>query len=70
MHPCQASAGKHMPALEAAKKLKDVKQAFFVFGRYDMAVFAKAQDRNSLIKLSVKINSLLGVRASETLLES
>ncbi len=62
--------GKHTAALEAAKKLKEVKQAFFVFGRYDMAVLARAQDRNTLIKLSAKINSLPGVRASETLLES
>ena len=64
------TVGKHQATLEAAKKFKEVKQAFFVFGRYDMAILARAQDRNSLVKLSLKINGLPGVRGTETLIES
>jgi uncharacterized protein with GYD domain len=64
------TVGKHMATQEAAKKFKEVKEAFFVFGRYDMAVLASAQDRNSLIKLAAKINALPGVRATETLIEA
>lgn len=62
--------GKHTATREAAKKFKEVKEAFFVFGRYDMAVLARAQDRNTLIKLAAKINALPGVRATETLIEA
>ncbi len=63
------TVGKQDATLEAAKKFGEVKEAFFVFGRYDMVVFARAQDRNSLVKLAVKINALPGVRGTETLIE-
>jgi len=64
------TVGKHQATLEAAKKFKEVKEAFFVFGRYDMAVLARSQDRNSLIQLAAKINALPGVRGTETLIEA
>lgn len=64
------TVGKHAATREAVKKFKEVKEAFFVFGRYDMAVLARAQDRNTLIKLAAKVNALPGVRATETLIEA
>jgi uncharacterized protein with GYD domain len=64
------TVGKHTATREAVKKFKEVKEAFFVFGRYDMAVLARAQDRNTLIKLAAKVNALPGVRATETLIEA
>lgn len=64
------TVGKHTATLEAARRFAEVKEAFFVFGRYDMAVLARAQDRNTLIKLAAKINALPGVRATETLIEA
>ena len=64
------TVGKHIATREAVKKFKEVKEAFFVFGRYDMAVLARAQDRNTLIKLAAKVNALPGVRATETLIEA
>ena len=62
--------GKHTGTLEAARKFGEVKEAFFVFGRYDMAVLARSQDRDSLIKLAAKINALPGIRGTETLIEA
>ncbi len=62
--------GKHTATIEAAKKFNEVKEAFFVFGRYDLAVLARSQDRDSLIKLAAKINALPGVRGTETLIEA
>ena len=63
------TVGKQDATLEAVKQFKEVKDAFFAFGRYDMVVLARAQDRESLIKLGVKVNALPGVRATETLIE-
>ncbi len=62
--------GKHLDTLKAARGFKEVKEAFFVFGRYDMAVLTRAQDRDSLIKVAAKISALPGVRATETLIEA
>ena len=64
------TVGKHQDTLEEARKFDEVKEAFFVFGRYDMIVLARAQDRDSLIRVAAKISALPGVRATETLIEA
>lgn len=60
---------KGKDVLEAVKKFKEVKKAFIVLGRYDIAAFIEAPDYETLSNLSTKINSLQGIRRSETFVE-
>lgn len=40
--------------LEKVKKFKEVKEAFIVFGRYDIAAFIEAPDYETVSNLSLK----------------
>lgn len=60
---------KGKDVLEAVKKFKEVKKAFIVLGRYDIAAFIEAPDYESVTNLSARINSLQGIRRSETFVE-
>ena len=60
---------KGKDVLEAVKKFKEVKKAFIVLGRYDIAAFIEAPDYESVSNVSTKINSLQGIRRSETFVE-
>ncbi|MBS7643076.1 Lrp/AsnC ligand binding domain-containing protein [Candidatus Bathyarchaeota archaeon] len=62
-------AGKYSDVTKAIRKLKGVKKAFSVFGRWDIAVLVNVVDIKTLGDLALKINGLPGVRGAETLIE-
>lgn len=58
---------------ELINKLKvteHVKKVYACYGRFDIVVFIDAPDVNTIKLLSLKINSMDGVRSTETLLEA
>ncbi len=61
--------GKGIEVLEAVRKLLEVKDAYLVFGRYDIVVFAEAPTFEALSALIVKINATSGVKSTESLIE-
>ena len=61
--------GKAAVALEAVKKLPEVKSACFVLGRYDIVAFAEAPTFEALSSLSSKINAIKELKSTETLIE-
>ena len=56
--------------LKKAKSLKGVRKAFVAYGRYDMVVFVNASGYPEVRKLTGEINSMQGVRSTETLVEA
>ncbi len=56
--------------LEKISKLSGVRKAFIAYGRFDLVVFARAQNYDAISKLSIAINSMQGVRSTETLVEA
>lgn len=56
-------------AVQEAKKIEGVLDAYAVFGRFDMVVLLKTKDFPSLMGTVVKVSSLKGVRSTETLIE-
>jgi len=56
--------------LEAVKKVKGVKKAYVVYGRFDMVAFVEGPGYPALRELTAKINSVDGVRSTETLAEA
>ncbi len=56
--------------LEAVKKVKGVRKAYFTYGRFDIAVFLEAEDYADLRKATTVINGINGVRSTETLVEA
>ncbi len=56
--------------LDAVRKLTGVKKAFVAYGRYDLIAFVKAADYSGITKLTSLVNSLAGVRSTETLVEA
>lgn len=72
MYACvlvRALPGKVKTALEAIKKVKNVVRAFPVYGRYDIVVFVEAPDFKSLTAASREINTIEGVKSTETAIE-
>ncbi|MHB8567884.1 MAG: Lrp/AsnC ligand binding domain-containing protein [Nitrososphaerales archaeon] len=56
--------------LEKIARLKGVRKVFIAYGRFDLVAFVRAQDYFAIRKLSVSINSMDGVRSTETLVEA
>jgi DNA-binding Lrp family transcriptional regulator len=56
--------------LEKTRGMSEVRKAFVAYGRYDLVVFALAEDYSAIRKLTSAINSLEGVRSTETLVEA
>lgn len=56
--------------LKEVKKFKGVTKAYIVFGRWDIVSFFEVADYHDIQLITTKINSLEGVRSTETLLES
>jgi len=56
--------------LEAVMKVEGVREAYFTYGRFDIVVFLEAEDYASLRKATTVINSIDGVRSTETLVEA
>ena len=72
MYACvlvRALPGKVKTVLEAAKRVKNVVRAFPVYGRYDIVVFVEAPDFKSLTAASREINTIEGVKRTETAIE-
>ena len=61
-------AGKYKEVFGALKKLKGVKKAFGVHGRWDVVSEIEVADLKALSDLALKINGLKGIRATETLI--
>jgi DNA-binding Lrp family transcriptional regulator len=58
------------PILEAVTGIPSVKKAYFCYGRFDVVAFIEAEDYKSIKGISKKINSIDGVRSTETLVEA
>jgi hypothetical protein len=56
--------------LGRVRSLEGVRKVFIAYGRYDMVAFAQASGYPEIRKLTSDINSLQGVRSSETLVEA
>lgn len=62
-------SGKFSDVTKVIKKIKGVRKAFSVFGRWDVAVLVNVADIKTLGEIALKINGLPGVRGAETLIE-
>ena len=60
-------SGRSKDIAEEVKKLKGVKKAFGVHGRWDAVAEVDVADIKALGELALKINGLRGVKANETL---
>lgn len=56
--------------LNAIKKVKGVRKAYFTYGRVDIVAFLEMKDYASLRRITGEINSFEGVRSTETLAEA
>ena len=56
--------------LSAVKKVGGIRKAYFTYGRFDTAVFVEVADYRELRAVTTKINSIEGVRSTETLPEA
>jgi DNA-binding Lrp family transcriptional regulator len=56
--------------LKAVKEFKEVRKAFMAYGRFDVVVFVEVSDYQQVRVISGKINSIDGVRSTETLVEA
>jgi uncharacterized protein with GYD domain len=50
--------------------LQGVRKVFIAYGRYDLVSFIEASDYLAIRKLTGMINSIAGVRSTETLVEA
>lgn len=65
----KSSYGGALVIAQEAKKIPGVKEAYPVFGRYDVAVFIDVADFQRVKETAVKVGQLEGVRSTETLPE-
>ncbi|TLX96699.1 MAG: Lrp/AsnC family transcriptional regulator [Thaumarchaeota archaeon] len=56
--------------LQKTARLKGVRKAFVVYGRFDMIAFAATDDYPEIRRLTGTINAIEGVRSTETLVEA
>ena len=56
--------------LSAVRKIGGVRKAYFTYGRFDIAVFVEVADYKELRAVTTKINSIEGMRSTETLPEA
>ena len=56
--------------LPAVRKVSGVRKAYFTYGRFDLAVFVEAEDYKKLREITTHINSIEGIRSTETLPEA
>ncbi|RLI42697.1 Lrp/AsnC family transcriptional regulator, partial [Candidatus Bathyarchaeota archaeon] len=47
-----------------------VRKAYFTYGRFDIVAFVEAENYKDLRAITTKINSIDGVRSTETLAEA
>jgi uncharacterized protein with GYD domain len=56
--------------LSGVKGISGVRKAYFTYGRFDIAVFVEVTDYKELRAVTTKINSIEGIRSTETLPEA
>lgn len=56
--------------LETTARLKGVRKVFVAYGRYDLVAFVEAGGYPEIRKLTGEVNSAVGVRSTETLVEA
>lgn len=56
--------------LEAIRKVEGVRKAYLTYGRFDIVAFLEAKDYAELRRATTVINSIEGVRSTETLVEA
>jgi len=56
--------------LESIKKIEHVRKSYIVYGRFDIVAFLEVPDYATIRAITGKINSLEGVRSTETLVEA
>jgi hypothetical protein len=50
--------------------MKGVRKAYLVYGRFDIAIFLETNNYREIRSITSEINSIEGVRSSETLAEA
>jgi DNA-binding Lrp family transcriptional regulator len=61
-------AGRYREIAEKLNEIEGVKEVFSVHGRWDVVAEVEVEDLRELSEVALKINSLEGVRATETLI--
>ena len=56
--------------LGKVRKIAGVRKAYFTYGRFDLAVFVEVEDYKKLREVTTQINSIDGIRSTETLPEA
>jgi len=55
--------------LETIKTIKEVRKAYFTYGRFDIVAFLEVEGYKDLREITERINEIPGVRSTETLAE-
>jgi len=66
----EASPGKVEAVLDRVKKVRGVRKALTVFGRFDVVAFIEAPDYEAVRGLSLTVNAIEGVEETETIVEA
>jgi DNA-binding Lrp family transcriptional regulator len=56
--------------LKLIRDFKEIEKAYMAYGRFDLVAFYNARDYKDVRAISGKINSIEGVRSTETLVEA
>jgi DNA-binding Lrp family transcriptional regulator len=56
--------------LSAVRAINNVRKTYPTYGRFDITVFVETEDYKKLRAVTTKINSIEGVRSTETLPEA
>jgi len=56
--------------LQKTRSLQAVRKVFLAYGRYDLVAFVQVGEYHEIRELTGAINSLQGVRSTETLVEA
>lgn len=65
----KASSRAVVRLVREAKKIEGITDAYPVFGRFDVVVFVEGKDFPELKRVAAKVNSLEGIKSTETLAE-
>jgi len=55
--------------LETIKTIREVRKAYFTYGRFDIVAFLEVEGYKDLREITGRINEIPGVRSTETLAE-
>ncbi len=56
--------------LSKAQKLKGMRKVFIAYGRFDLVAFVEGANYPAIRELTADLNSIKGVRSTETLVEA